>query len=186
MTTLLGTVAMVTGAGTGVGAAVAHRLDALGALVAALDVEGTGAEVTAGALHRAMAVKADPADPAQLEAAIKSVHAHYGRLDVVVTTSSRPCQPANAAELSDHDWHTPLADILDTAFYALRAVLHTPATRVLAVIPVCAHNPARAAASAGAQALSSGTDRLTAVVTRCPADLAATAAAVARLAGATP
>ncbi|QTR02660.1 SDR family NAD(P)-dependent oxidoreductase [Saccharothrix algeriensis] len=55
--------------------------------MAALDVDSTGAEITAGLLTRGMAVVADVADSAQVDEAVRSVVETYGRLDILVNNA---------------------------------------------------------------------------------------------------
>lgn len=199
---LTGTVALVTGAGRGVGAAVAHRLDALGARVAALDGDSTSVELTGGALCRGMAVHADAADPAQVEAAVAAVVEHYGVLDLLVVTADHGCPatpagPASVtdpAAVTDDEWHVALAAQLDSAFYGVRAGLRAMRDRggrIVAVHTDCPHLPQRAAASGGVAALVAvaalaGPGVLVdAVAAGCPPDPSAVAAAVARVAAPT-
>ncbi len=88
---LNGKVALVTGAGQGVGLGIAQALAEAGAAIAVLDIDpGRAAEATSSltaAGHTAVAVVADVADPSAVDAAVASVVASLGRLDVVVNNA---------------------------------------------------------------------------------------------------
>src|SRR3990170_855963 len=80
-----GKVALITGGGSGVGAASARRLAAEGAAVAVLGrtpgtLEAVAADVTRGGA-RALAVPCDVADAAQVGAAVERTLDVFGRLD---------------------------------------------------------------------------------------------------------
>ncbi|MEO5736632.1 MAG: SDR family NAD(P)-dependent oxidoreductase [Variovorax sp.] len=83
-----GLVALVTGGGSGIGAAAVRRLAAEGARVAVVDRDLAGARVVAEGLgDRALALQADVQSEAQIEAAIASTVAHFGALDVAVNAA---------------------------------------------------------------------------------------------------
>ncbi|MFP5221729.1 MAG: SDR family NAD(P)-dependent oxidoreductase, partial [Acidobacteriota bacterium] len=87
-----GKVALVTGGSRGIGAATAHALAAEGADVAIGYGSSAGkAEAVIEKLKalgvRAAAFKADQGDPAQVEAMVKAVFDHFGRLDILVNNA---------------------------------------------------------------------------------------------------
>jgi NAD(P)-dependent dehydrogenase (short-subunit alcohol dehydrogenase family) len=80
-------VAIVTGAGSGIGRAGALALAREGALVIAADIAGARAEETAALIRdrggRAAAAAVDVSDDRQLEALISGAAARHGRLDIL-------------------------------------------------------------------------------------------------------
>jgi sorbitol-6-phosphate 2-dehydrogenase len=87
-----GKVALVTGAGQGLGEALAHRLAREGANVVVADIVDDKAAAVARALSeqhgvRAIAVHADVTDTAQCEAMVDRTVAEFGRLDVCVSNA---------------------------------------------------------------------------------------------------
>jgi NADP-dependent 3-hydroxy acid dehydrogenase YdfG len=91
MTRLDDTVALVTGASSGIGAAAAEQLAAEGAVVALAarrgDRLGDLAERVRAAGGRALAIECDVTDEQQVRAAVERTVAEFGRLDVVVANA---------------------------------------------------------------------------------------------------
>lgn len=78
-------VALVTGAGQGIGRAIAIRLAAEGAAVAVADLNPDTARQTAAELGpHALGLRTDVTDRASVQQAVAQVREHFGRIDVLV------------------------------------------------------------------------------------------------------
>ena len=89
--TLNGQVALVTGAGSGIGEACALALAEAGATVVAADINLAAAQVTAdkiaGGQKRAMATPVDVGDLDQIDAMVRKAIEAYGQIDIVVNNA---------------------------------------------------------------------------------------------------
>ncbi|MDQ1743830.1 MAG: hypothetical protein QOE23_2169, partial [Pseudonocardiales bacterium] len=99
-------VAFVTGGGSGIGRAIAHRLAAEGACVVVADRDGTAARTVAdeiGSSDVAVPVTADVTDPAAVAAALRAAVLAFGGVDLVVNNAglsiSKPL-----LETTEADW----------------------------------------------------------------------------------
>ncbi|MFI9027899.1 bifunctional aldolase/short-chain dehydrogenase [Streptomyces sp. NPDC053560] len=83
-------VALVTGAGSGIGRAIAHRLSAEGACVVVADLNADGAATVAeelGGPDKAVAVAVDVTDEGQIAAALRAAVLAFGGVDLVVNNA---------------------------------------------------------------------------------------------------
>jgi 3-oxoacyl-[acyl-carrier protein] reductase len=123
---LAGQVAVVTGAGRGIGRAIAGRLAREGAAVvlaarSAGEIAAAAAEIERAG-GRADAVPADVRDQAAVEALAQAALARHGRIDVLVAAAG----VAAFAELVDtnpNDWDQMMTVNLRGVFLCARAVL---------------------------------------------------------------
>lgn len=121
MNRLQGKVAIVTGAASGLGRAIAERFLQEGARVAIADVRG--AEETARALGaNAIGVQMDVTDEKQVDDGVAQVASRFSGIDVLVSNAG--VQHISAiVDLKLSDWRRMLAIHLDGAFLTTRACL---------------------------------------------------------------
>ncbi|SFV05607.1 SDR family NAD(P)-dependent oxidoreductase [Pseudoduganella namucuonensis] len=112
---------IVTGGGTGIGAACVARLAGEGAKVAVL---GRRAGLISAVAEAAggIAIEADAADGARMDAAVARVLAEWGRLDGLIANAGGFGGGA-VADVSDADWQASFQANLGTAFVSARACL---------------------------------------------------------------
>ena len=104
MATTEGQTVLVTGAGTGIGRAIALAFADTGARVAAADLDERAAAATADAAGSgAMAVQADVGDVADIDRMVSAVAAGFGHLDVIVNNAG-VTRGAYIMNLTEDDW----------------------------------------------------------------------------------
>lgn len=122
--------AIVTGAATGIGEAIARRLGGAGALVVIADLDQTGAETVAAAIgNGAYGLETDVTDRRSVEATVERVLARGSRIDILVNNAGIAGRAAPIWEQSDEDWQKILAINVTGPFNFCRAVLPHMRTR---------------------------------------------------------
>lgn len=80
--------AIVTGAGRGIGEAIAKKFASEGANVVVADLDKAAAEICAKAIGGpSIAIKADVSNQGEVEALVKKVYETYGRIDLLVNNA---------------------------------------------------------------------------------------------------
>ncbi len=121
---LTGQTAIVTGAATGIGEAIARRLAKAGAAVAVADLNLDGATQVARSIGgEAFPLQIDIARSAAVNAAIAQVIERRGQIDVLVNNAGIAGKAAPLWEQSDEDWTSVIAVNLLGVVYCTRAVL---------------------------------------------------------------
>ncbi len=124
MSDLTGQTAVVTGAATGIGEAIARRLTDAGAVVAIADIDGAAAKQTAERMAQsAFTVQVDVTDAASVSRAVSDVLNRRGQLDILVNNAGIAGVAAPVWEQTDEDWHKIIAINMTGPFHFCRAVL---------------------------------------------------------------
>ena len=116
-------VAIVTGAGSGIGRAIAIGLAGEGATVVIADVNGEGAGDVA--LHigsKALPVICDVSNTEQVNAMVETAAKQFGRVDILINNAGR-ARGNLVARMTDEDWDSVFAVNVRGTFLCSRAVL---------------------------------------------------------------
>lgn len=111
-----GRVALVTGAASGIGEAVARRLLAEGARVASLDLDARCPEGV-------LALTGDVSRSADVERAVERAEVELGPLDVLVCSAGITGESLKTVDVTDEEWTSVMATNANGVFYCNRAVL---------------------------------------------------------------
>jgi NAD(P)-dependent dehydrogenase (short-subunit alcohol dehydrogenase family) len=122
---LAGRVALVTGAGRGLGRAAAKSLAAAGADVALVartqsELNSVSDEIQSLG-RRAIAFPVDATQSGQVDAAVAKVAQHFGRIDILVHCVGRSMRKPSLS-ISDAEWDALISTNLSSTFFVCRAV----------------------------------------------------------------
>lgn len=120
-------IAIVTGAGQGIGEAIARRLANAGADVAIMDLNLSAAEAVAqqleGVGRKALPLQADVSQAAEVNAAVAQVLSTFGRVDILVNNAGIAGRTLPLTELDEADWHAVIGVNLTGVFLCCKAVI---------------------------------------------------------------
>ncbi|GIH78894.1 2,3-dihydro-2,3-dihydroxybenzoate dehydrogenase [Planobispora longispora] len=146
-----GRVALVTGAGRGIGAAVCEALAAAGAGVAAADLriagpdgaahDGTAHDGTGDGAAGAAPYALDVRDPRAVGETVAAVERDLGPIDILVNVAG-VLRPASVVETRDDDWQQTFAVNTDGVFHLCREVARRMLPRRRGVIVTVGSNAA--------------------------------------------
>lgn len=137
-------VAVVTGAGRGIGRSIAEAFAAEGALVAVVSrsgssCEGAAAEINARHPGKARAFAMDVADASSTASVGKEILEAYGKVDILVNNAG-VTRDGLALRMSEEDWDVVLDTNLKGAFNCVKAfqrsLLKQPAARIINISSV--------------------------------------------------
>ena len=150
-----GKVALVTGAGSGIGEATALRLGSEGAIVGVLDVGAAAGAAVAAAIGAAggaaIPLVADVSDETQMRAALDALVAQAGRLDAIVVNAGINGVWAPIDDLTPAEWDRTVAINLRGAYLTLHfGVPHLKAAGGGSVVLLSSINGTRTFSTPGA------------------------------------
>ena len=123
---LQGRVALVTGAGQGIGKGIALSLASSGADVVVNDLNLETAEVTAAEVQdlgrRALPLQADVCHSPSVNAMVTQAVSEFGAIHILVNNAGI-CIPAHITELTEDDWDRTISTNLKSCFLCTKAVV---------------------------------------------------------------
>lgn len=127
---LAGKVVLITGAGNGIGAAIARSCSERGARIVAVDVDIDAARALASALgDGAVAARADVRDPGELRAAVELAAERFGGIDVAVANAGVTPNPATLRNLDPEELRRVLDINVHGALHTVHACIDSIAPR---------------------------------------------------------
>jgi len=121
---LTGQTAVVTGAATGIGEAIARRLARAGATIAVADLDADGASAVAASIGGdSFGVGIDISRADSAAQAVAAVLARRGQIDVLINNAGIAGKAAPLWEQTDEDWQRVIAVNMTGVFNTCRAVI---------------------------------------------------------------
>jgi NAD(P)-dependent dehydrogenase (short-subunit alcohol dehydrogenase family) len=126
---LEGKIAIITGAGRGLGRAMAIRFAACGADVVAASRTAAQLEETAGEVRKSgrkcLVQPTDVSRSDQVNAMVAAAIKEFGKVDILVNNAgiSEGSFGKRIEEITDEDWHSAIDTDLSSQFYCSRAVI---------------------------------------------------------------
>jgi NAD(P)-dependent dehydrogenase (short-subunit alcohol dehydrogenase family) len=117
-------VALITGAGSGIGEAIAHAMADAGARVAAVDIDGAAAERTATAIGRgAVSLACDVTDRVRCDGLAAAIQSRIGAISILVNNAGIIRRGTVMESNTRADWDATLAVNLDGPYNMVTAFL---------------------------------------------------------------
>jgi 3-oxoacyl-[acyl-carrier protein] reductase len=131
---LSGQIALITGASSGIGRAIAEAMASRGARVAVnYHKNRAGAEDAVKAIHaaggEAMAIHADVTSIAEVQEMVKAVRVLWGRIDILVNNAGDLLARRTLADMTEDYWDQVMALNLKSVFLCVKAVWQEMASR---------------------------------------------------------
>ncbi|MFT9848341.1 SDR family NAD(P)-dependent oxidoreductase [Aneurinibacillus sp. REN35] len=124
---LVGKVALVTGAGSGIGEAIAKKLSSAGAFVAVCDIDEAGGqrvvEEIQAAGNQAAFYSLDVTRETQVKAVIERIVAQHHRLDITINNAGVG-KAGTVLEQTEADWDTMMSVNAKGAFFGCKYSVH--------------------------------------------------------------
>jgi len=120
---LNGQTAIVTGAATGIGEAIARRLAKAGATVAVADINEQGAQEVCSSIENAFPLPLDITDASSVSKAFDDVLQKTARIDILVNNAGIGGRAAPLWEQTEEDWNRILLINMTGIFLTSRAVI---------------------------------------------------------------
>ena len=122
-------IAIVTGAGQGIGKAISLRLANAGADVAILDLNLQSAETVAKEIEtigrHAIPIQVDVSKSENVNAAVRKILTEFGRIDILVNNAGIAGRTIPLTDLEESDWDEVIGVNLSGVFLCCKAVIGT-------------------------------------------------------------
>lgn len=116
-------VAIVTGGGAGIGAAIARRLAEAGAQLVLADVNLSQAQETSATIAGSWALPLEVSSPESVDEMVRTILERFGRIDILVNNAGLAGKAAPVGEQTLEDWTRIINVNMTGPFLTTRAVL---------------------------------------------------------------